>query len=202
MLDQTSRQTKPHSGPITFIDRSLDPDRARETPKPPYDFKGAMELGRYTYVFEHGATGHYTAQRDVVPSTVTTYADQSELFAYRIWEEFFSVLRFPVDFIVIFFIELIKFLCRHIFQRLLVGVVTVLCDYAFKPLLAGLFNGLLQPTLVLAWNVVVSLRRVFEPLTDILHSLVAQVVLLLRAVRLIEWNSCPDPGKHRVVVSV
>ncbi|XP_014673362.1 PREDICTED: uncharacterized protein LOC106813674 isoform X3 [Priapulus caudatus] len=44
MLDQTSRQTKPHSGPITFIDRSLDPDRARETPKPPYDFKGAMEL--------------------------------------------------------------------------------------------------------------------------------------------------------------
>ncbi|XP_014673363.1 PREDICTED: uncharacterized protein LOC106813674 isoform X4 [Priapulus caudatus] len=45
MLDQTSRQTKPHSGPITFIDRSLDPDRARETPKPPYDFKGAMELG-------------------------------------------------------------------------------------------------------------------------------------------------------------
>lgn len=127
---------------------------------------------------------------------------RSELLAYKVWEEFFSVLRFPVDFILIFFIELAKFVCRHIFQRLLVGLISVVCDYAFKPFLAVVFNGMLQPVLVFTWNVIVSIRRVSEPLIDILRNLFQQVAMLFQAIRLVEWNTCPDPSKHCTVMHV
>lgn len=143
---------------------------------------------RSTYYFERGVTEYLVPHQDVTPSTISDFADRSELAAYRVWRECFAVLRFPLDFIIIFFLELVRFLFRGIFLQLVVGLITIIGDYGIKPVLAALFSSFIQPSATLLANVAISLRQICEPLFAIIHSIAVELAVVLRAFRLVEWN--------------
>lgn len=116
---------------------------------------------------------------------------RSERWLTYFWQEFFGVIALIVDFALIFLLELIKFTFHKVMVRLLVGFIVVFGDHLLKPVLAAVFNSLLQPSLAFLWNVFLGLRNGVRPLLDITREVVLQVTTLLKGFRLFELNWKP-----------
>ena len=106
----------------------------------------------------------------------------------RGFQEFFGVLRIIVTFAVLLVVELYKFVLRYIFQPLVIGVLVTSGDHVIKPLFSAIFNGFIQPTLILLWNSFVGLRNALGPVIDILRGLAQLIALILKAFRLVDVN--------------
>jgi hypothetical protein len=93
---------------------------------------------------------------------------------------------------------LFRFLAKHIFQPLIVGVFVTLGDFVVKPFLSAMFNGFVQPGSIFFWNVFTGMRHMFTPVGDILRKVLEQFAMLFRSVRLfdITWVSGRENTHH------
>ena len=88
----------------------------------------------------------------------------------------------------IFASESLKFLFGHVLRPLLVTNVVILADRLIKPLFAAIFNGLLQPGLILVYNIAVGTRLAVGPVLDVAMSAATVVAKVLGSIRLISLN--------------
>ena len=114
-----------------------------------------------------------------------------ERLSKRIWKEIFAVIRIVFSIFIWFFIELFRYVAKHIFQPIVHGIFATVGDFVFKPFLNALFNGFLQPFSIFLWNVFTGLRHMFRPVGEILERVFLQLAMLFRSIRLFEinWNS-------------
>ncbi|XP_019639836.1 PREDICTED: uncharacterized protein LOC109481690 [Branchiostoma belcheri] len=163
-----------------------EPDKPGTEMVPQYS--PGNESSRSVYPFHQGTVKYLYAQDGSGQAVMPTIADKSEVLVRRGVQEMFGVLRLLVDVFVILAVELARFVFRQILQNLVVGLVVVMGDHFFKPLVAAVFNSFLQPVLMLLWNVATATRTVFGPLVDILRGVALQIAVVLRAFRLVEVN--------------
>ena len=112
-----------------------------------------------------------------------------EHYTRRGIQEFFGALQILLDFVVIFVVELLRFLFKLFGRKLLGGIITVFGDSMLKPVLAALYNYIIQPVLILLWNIIYGFRKLLEPFLLILRDFFSYAAILLRSFRLVEWNT-------------
>lgn len=79
-----------------------------------------------------------------------------------------------------------SFVLYSIFRAIIVGFFQTTSDYLLKPVLAVIFNGLLQPMFVFAQNIFQSINSTTSPLTDVLVNIAKPFIECLRAIRLVD----------------
>ncbi|XP_026470886.1 uncharacterized protein LOC113375152 [Ctenocephalides felis] len=141
------------------------------------------------YYFDHG-NARYLRTTDLAVATATeVVAEQTERYATRFWAELFGTLHIGFAFLTAFILQLIRFLLFSALRPLTVGVIQLVSDYCFKPLLTAIFNGVLQPPLIFLYNLANSFRDLCEPLADAFGHFLRPVANLIRAFRIIEINN-------------
>lgn len=90
---------------------------------------------------------------------------------------FNRIYFFPLNF---------RFVLHAIVRPLTVGLLQLTSDYFFKPLLAVLFNGVIQPPLIFLYNVATSLRDLCDPIAEGLGYFFREIAVLCRSIRLFE----------------
>jgi hypothetical protein len=115
-----------------------------------------------------------------------------EGYAKRGWQEFFAVLRIITSIFVLLAVEALQYVTNYIARPLLLGVLSMMGNRLVKPLLAGLFNLVIQPFLIFSWNVASGVRHVLNPLIDVLGAVTSKLAVLLQAFRLVEVNQGSD----------
>ncbi|TFJ97347.1 glycine N-acyltransferase-like protein 3-like [Platysternon megacephalum] len=141
-----------------------------------------------TYCFDYGNRHYYQPKKDHERAYMMKLAESSEKVIQQNLREFFGLLRILVNVVLIFLIELVRFLGKSMFQVLVVGLLTTVGDHILKPFLVAMFNSLLQPLLLFLLNVLCSVRNLTYPLIDILKGICLQLAVVLQAFRLVEVN--------------
>lgn len=147
---------------------------------------GIAELCCRNCVFLHRRYYHTT---DLPPILATeSFAEKTSTVATRFWAEIFGYVHIGASFLTAFILQLLRCVLFSLIRPLTVGVIQLVADYFIKPLLSITFNGLIQPFLILFYNVATSLRDCCEPLATALGYYMRQLALLFRSCRLIEIN--------------
>uniref|UniRef100_UPI00398E48A5 uncharacterized protein isoform X2 n=1 Tax=Pristiophorus japonicus TaxID=55135 RepID=UPI00398E48A5 len=154
---------------------------------------------RQVYHFEFGHQYFYETKKEYNEACISNLADWSDNAIRKCWRELFAVLRILVNVVTLFLIELVNFLGRWLFQILLAGLLTGIGDHLLKPLLASLFNSLLQPIMIFLLNIFTGIRNLLNPLMDIFRRLLMQIAAVLHAFRLVEVNLNQAPSSYREV---
>ncbi|XP_076451410.1 uncharacterized protein LOC143287334 [Babylonia areolata] len=149
---------------------------------------------RFMYCFSEGSTAFYEVLEEQSEAVMPRVAEKMEGYIKRGWQEFFGVLRIVTSVFVSLVVEAVNFITDHIFRPLFVGLLTTSGNRLVKPLLAGLFNLLLQPLVIFLWNLASGLRHACQPLIDIFGGFLAKVTLLVQAFRLVEVNGGGSGG--------
>ncbi|XP_029769479.1 uncharacterized protein LOC112102988 [Terrapene carolina triunguis] len=140
------------------------------------------------YCFDYGNRHYYQPKKDHEQAYIMKLGESSEKVIQQNLREFFGLLRILVNVVLIFLIELVRFLGKSVFQVLVVGLLTTAGDHILKPFLVAVFNSLLQPLLLFLLNVLCSVRNLTYPLIDILKGICLQLAVVLQAFRLVEVN--------------
>lgn len=82
-----------------------------------------------------------------------------------------------------------RFLFHSIIRPLTIGVVQLSSDYFFKPLLAVLFNGIIQPILIFVYNIATSLRDISKPVADSVGFFIREVSEICKSIRFVEIHN-------------
>lgn len=91
-----------------------------------------------------------------------------------------------------------SFLLYSILRALIVGFLQITADYLLKPILAVIFNGLLQPQFIFTQNIFQSICNTLEPLTKLIAITLKPLTDCVRAFRIVEVkNLYKDPASSR-----
>lgn len=91
-----------------------------------------------------------------------------------------------------------SFLLYSILRALIVGFLQITSDYLLKPVLAVIFNGLLQPQFIFTQNIFQSICNTLEPLTKLMAITMKPLTDCVRAFRIVEVkNLNKDPATSR-----
>lgn len=138
------------------------------------------------YYFDHGDSGYFCTT-DCPPQLSSDYlAQQTTDCATKFWAEFYGSIHIAVAVCIAFVLQTFRFLMYSIVRPMLVGSIQIVSDYGVKPLLTVLFNGILQPPLILGLNVLNSMADMLEPLARTFSRFVRPLVEVCRAFRLVE----------------
>lgn len=98
-----------------------------------------------------------------------------------------------------------RFILYGIFRAIIVGFVQMTSDYFVKPILTALFNGAIQPVMLLLQNIFQSLWNTLEPLAQMLFGFLKPFIECLKAIRIVDIhinsereNSKPVTGENIV----
>ncbi|CAB0035007.1 unnamed protein product [Trichogramma brassicae] len=120
------------------------------------------------------------------------YADKGSAAATKFWARIFGLLHIGTSFVIAFVLQLLRFVLFSLVRPLTIGVIQLLSDYFLKPLLTIIFNGFLQPFLILFYNIATSFRDCCEPLAAAVGFYIKELAVLFRACRLVEVNQYPS----------
>lgn len=141
-----------------------------------------MEL----YYFDHGNSGYFCTT-DCPPQLSSDYlAQQTTDCATKFWAEFYGSIHIAIAVVIAFVLQTFRFIMYSIVRPMLVGSLQIVSDYGVKPLLTVIFNGFLQPPLILGLNLLNSMADMVEPLARTVASFVRPLVEVFRACRLVE----------------
>uniref|UniRef100_A0ABD2WQ68 Caveolin n=1 Tax=Trichogramma kaykai TaxID=54128 RepID=A0ABD2WQ68_9HYME len=144
------------------------------------------------YYFDHGNSAYYHTT-DMPPVLNTDkYADKGSAAATKFWARIFGLLHIGTSFVIAFVLQLLRFVLFSLVRPLTIGVIQLLSDYFLKPLLTIIFNGFLQPFLILFYNIATSFRDCCEPLAAAVGFYIKELAVLFRACRLVEVNQYPS----------
>lgn len=119
-------------------------------------------------------------------------AEKTSDLATRFWAEIFGTIHIGVAFVVAFILQFFRFMLFSIVRPLTVGLLQLFADYFIKPFLSILFNALIQPVLILFYNILTSLRDLFEPVAEAFGYFIAHLTKLFQACRIIEIKKEPS----------
>ncbi|CAG9766674.1 unnamed protein product [Ceutorhynchus assimilis] len=151
------------------------------------------------YYFDHGSYNHY--QTTDAPPLVTTeeIADLTEKHTTRFWAELFGSIHIGFSFATSFILQLFRFILYSICRPLTIGLIQLASDYFFKPLLATVFNGILQPALIFIYNILATLRDICDPIAEGIGYFLRELAVLVQAFRFVEirreCKCCNDSNK-------
>lgn len=138
------------------------------------------------YYLDHGNCDYF-ATTDCPPQLRSErLAQQTIDWSTKFWAEFYGSIHICCAFLIAFILQTIRFVMYSIVRPFIVGILQIIGDYVLKPLLAIIFNGFLQPPLVLVLNILVSVRDICKPIGEMLKMFVQPLADCLRAFRLIE----------------
>ena len=113
----------------------------------------------------------------------TFFSCRSEVILQRFWREVFGVLQILINFFIIFTLELFKTIIRSV-RYLLTGILYTTGDHFVKPLVAAIFNNIVQPFSVLLLNIFTILTNLLKPILALTREILSQVAIPLQAFRL------------------
>ncbi|CAO1348295.1 unnamed protein product [Diamesa serratosioi] len=149
------------------------------------------------YYFDHGSPLFYRTT-DCPPHLISELiAQRTTYHATRFWAELFGSINIGVTFIVTFFLQFYRFLLYSIFRAIIVGILQITSDYLFKPLLAVLFNGLLQPHFIFCQNIFHSICNMLNPITKLIGNILRPFTECIRAMRLVEVKNVNKITKQK-----
>ncbi|KAK2588771.1 hypothetical protein KPH14_001651 [Odynerus spinipes] len=138
------------------------------------------------YYFDHGNSAYYRTT-DSPPILVTDKcAEKTDQAATRFWAEIFGTIHIGTAFVTAFILQLIRFILFSLVRPLTVGILQLFADYFMKPLLSIIFNALIQPVLILFYNIATSIKDLCEPLAEAIGLFLREIANLCRAIRIIE----------------
>ncbi|XP_015112559.1 uncharacterized protein LOC107038154 [Diachasma alloeum] len=140
------------------------------------------------YYFDHGNASYYRTTDAIPLLTTEKFADKTDQAATRFWAEFFGTINIGITFITAFLLQLLRFILYSLIRPLTIGIIQLLSDYFIKPLLTIIFNALIQPVLILLYNIATSLRDLCEPIAEAIGFFIRELSRLFQAIRLIEIN--------------
>ncbi|GJQ84528.1 hypothetical protein Trydic_g20025 [Trypoxylus dichotomus] len=146
------------------------------------------------YYFDHGDSAYFKTT-DCSPALFTEMlAEKTEAYTSRFWAETFGTIHIGFSFFTSFILQLLRFVLQSLIRPLTVGFTQLTSDYCFKPCLAVIFNGIIQPPLIFFYNIATSLRDLFDPIAEGIGYFLRELANVFRSVRLIEVNS----GKQKL----
>ncbi|KAI8036598.1 uncharacterized protein LOC128260124 [Drosophila gunungcola] len=160
-----------------------------DLPEPKWNHK---EASRHTcigiYPFEHGCAD-YLSTTDTHPKiNAIVLADRATTYATHFWAELFGLLHIAVAFVVAFILQSYRFVLYSLVNTLIVGLLHMTSDYMLKPILTMIFNGYLQPPLILLYNILCSVRDILEPVASTLNNFMKPLATVGNSFRLVDVN--------------
>lgn len=150
------------------------------------------------YYFDHGTT-EYLCTTDCPPQLSSDHlAKRTSDCATKFWAEFYGSIHIAVAIIVAFLLQTLRFLMYSIVRAIIIGVLQIFADYLVKPLLTILFNGFLQPPLILAKNLFTSICNMVEPIARAIGLFLIPIGDTLRALRFIEIHNTNHYNRERI----
>lgn len=122
-------------------------------------------------------------------------AEKSDYIATRFWAEIFGTVHIGIAFVTAFILQLFRFILFSIIRPLTVGMLQLFADYFIKPFLSIIFNALIQPILILLYNIATSFRDLCEPLAEAFGFFLRELAHVFRSFRIVEvnrTNTTPD----------
>lgn len=122
-------------------------------------------------------------------------AEKTDQAATRFWAEIFGTIHIGTAFVTAFILQFLRFILFSIVRPLTVGILQLLGDYLIKPLLSIVFNALIQPIIILFYNIATSLRDLCEPLAEAVGLFLREIANLCRGIRIVEikhTNAAPN----------
>lgn len=143
------------------------------------------------YYFDRG-NSEFLRTTDGTPAVYSeTLLTQTEYYANRVWAELFGSLQIAVTFFLSFVLQFYRFVLYSVFRVFIVGVFQITSDYFLKPLITVLFNGFLQPPLILLFNIMTSLQDVLLPVAQTVNNFLIPVTNIFKSIRLVTVNKSP-----------
>ncbi|XP_011694786.1 PREDICTED: uncharacterized protein LOC105454113 [Wasmannia auropunctata] len=145
------------------------------------------------YYFDHGNSAYYRTT-DCHPVLITDKcAEKTDQAATRFWAEIFGTIHIGIAFVTAFILQLLRFVLYSVIRPLTVGILQLIADYFVKPLLSILFNALVQPILILFYNIATSLRDLCEPIAEAMGLFLREIANLCAAIRIVEVKHVHTP---------
>ncbi|XP_066590866.1 uncharacterized protein [Prorops nasuta] len=145
------------------------------------------------YYFDHGNSAYYQTT-DSPPIVLTEKcAERTDNAATRFWAEIFGTIHIGTAFVTAFILQLLRFILYSICRPLTVGIVQLFGDYFLKPCLSILFNAVIQPVLILLYNIATSLRDLCEPLAEAIGLFLREIANVCRSIRIVEVKQGTAP---------
>ncbi|XP_032668473.1 uncharacterized protein LOC116842837 [Odontomachus brunneus] len=145
------------------------------------------------YYFDHGNSEYYQTT-DCHPVLITDKcAEKTDQAATRFWAEIFGTIHIGTAFVIAFILQLLRFVLYSVIRPLTVGILQLIADYFVKPLLSIVFNALIQPILILFYNIATSLRDLCEPIAEAIGLFLREIATLCAAIRLVEVKHVHPP---------
>ncbi|EFN89817.1 uncharacterized protein LOC105181454 [Harpegnathos saltator] len=145
------------------------------------------------YYFDHGNSAYYQTTDCHPVLTTDKCAEKTDQAATRFWAEIFGTIHIGTAFIMAFILQLLRFLLYSVIRPLTVGILQLIADYFVKPLLSIVFNALIQPILILFYNIAMSLRDLCQPIAEALGLFLREIANLCAAIRLVEVKHVHTP---------
>ncbi|XP_012061384.1 PREDICTED: uncharacterized protein LOC105624637 [Atta cephalotes] len=167
-------------------------------PKPKYPMKTKFKREEIAekieiYYFDHGNSAYYRTT-DCHPVLITDKcAEKTDQAATRFWAEIFGTIHIGIAFVTAFFLQLLRFVLYSVIRPLTVGILQLIADYFVKPLLSILFNALVQPVLILFYNIATSLRDLCEPIAEAMGLFLREIANVCAAIRIVEVKHVHAP---------
>jgi len=118
--------------------------------------------------------------------TTDRYVEKTDQAATRFWAEIFGSIHIGTAFVTAFILQLLRFILYSVVRPLTIGILQLLADYAVKPALSIAFNAIIQPLLILFYNIFTSLRDLCEPIAEGMGLFLREIANLCAAIRLVE----------------
>ncbi|XP_043267620.1 uncharacterized protein [Venturia canescens] len=193
--------SKPHTedGGTEGIPRKKNEGLEQSNDDPPKKYKEAkQELEEISeridiYYFDHGNSAYYRTTDSPPVLATEKCAEKTDSAATRFWAEIFGTIHIGIAFLTAFVLQLLRFVLYSIVRPLTVGTLQLLADYFVKPLLSIFFNAIIQPVLILLYNVATSIRDLCEPIAEALGFFLREVAAVVRAFRIVEVNRTSNP---------
>ncbi|XP_043468789.1 uncharacterized protein LOC122502689 [Leptopilina heterotoma] len=150
------------------------------------------------YYFDHGNSAFYRTTDSPPILATEKCADKTENAATRFWAEIFAVAHIGCAFLTAFILQFIRFILYSTIRPLTVGILQMFADYFIKPLLSILFNAIIQPFLILLYNVATSLKDLCEPIAEATGLFLREAANFFRAFRIVEINQNIEKGDKNV----
>ncbi|XP_050507487.1 uncharacterized protein LOC126885104 [Diabrotica virgifera virgifera] len=152
--------------------------------KSPYTY--VNEIKKNVYYFDHGCSSYFQTTDRMPIITTEDLALRTEAYTTKFWAELFGSFNIGCSFFMSFVLQSIRFLLYSILKPLTVGIIQIVSDYFFKPMLTTLFNSVIQPILILFYNILTSIRDIFKPVAEAIGYFIREIAVLVGAFRIVE----------------
>ncbi|XP_029055695.1 uncharacterized protein LOC114882805 [Osmia bicornis bicornis] len=146
------------------------------------------------YYFDHGNSAYYRTTDSPPILATEKCAEKTDQAATRFWAEIFGTIHIGTAFVTAFILQFLRFILYSVIRPLTVGILQLLADYFIKPLLSIIFNALIQPVLILLYNIATSLRDLCEPIAEAMGLFLRELANVCAAIRIVEVKQGTAPS--------